>query len=148
MKGPSHVQTSNTVRASNLRRDKTLVVPSLLLLLLLATAKEPTHGTTHTLTPFHHCSADTLAALEHTGANLLAALGNGVDHCARRPAYVAAVLAFALALGAVDAFLGKGVTDGLEEAVLANLASDEVVHTVLELIDLLHAGDFALVESV
>lgn len=112
--------------------------PSYFSFALLATAPEqPAHG-----------PADALAALHQAGADLLPALGDGVDDGARGPGRVAPVLVLALALGAVDALLGEGVPDGLEEAVLADLAGDEAVDAVLEVVDLLVARDLGLAQGV
>jgi hypothetical protein len=55
-------------------------------------------------------------------------------------------LIFATAFGAVDAFLGDCVTEGLSEAAFADLARYEAVDAVLEVVDLFDAGDFRLVE--
>jgi hypothetical protein len=54
----------------------------------------------------------------------------------------------AATLSAVDTLLGESVSDALQSAALAELAGDEVVDTVLGLVDGLDASDFGLVESV
>lgn len=110
-----------------------------LFLLLLATAgpKQPTD-----------IPARSLPTIHQPAAHLLAALSKGIDHRARRPADVATVFVLALPLGAVDALLGYGVPDGLEQAALADLAGHEVVHAVLEIVDGLDARDFGLAESI
>lgn len=59
---------------------------------------------------------------------------------------VAAIVALALSLGSVDALLGRQVADGLQKTALADLATGEVVHAILEVVDLLDASDFGLVE--
>jgi hypothetical protein len=55
---------------------------------------------------------------------------------------------FAATLSAVDTLLGESVSDALQSATLAELAGDEVVDTVLGLVDGLDAGDFGLIEGV
>ena len=49
-------------------------------------------------------------------------------------------------LSAVDTLLGEGIADGLGDAAFAELAADEVVDAVLEVVDLVDAGDFGFVE--
>lgn len=107
------------------------------LALLAATPKQAAHG-----------PADALPALHQAGADLLPALGDGVDDGARRPGRIAPVLVLALALGAVDALFREGVADGLEEAVLADLAGDEAVDAILEVVDLLVARNLGLAQGV
>lgn len=58
------------------------------------------------------------------------------------------VLVLAAALGAVDALLGESVANALQSTTLAKLAANEVVDTILGLVDGLDAGNFGLVESV
>ena len=58
------------------------------------------------------------------------------------------VLVLAAALGAVDAFLGEGVANALQSTAFADLAADDVVDTILGLVDGLDAGDLGLVEGV
>lgn len=89
-----------------------------------------------------------LAAVDEAPSNLLAALSERVDNTPRGAGCIAPAVILALALGAVDALLGDCVADGLQQAVLAKLAGDEVVDAVLELVDLLDAGDLGLVEGV
>lgn len=59
---------------------------------------------------------------------------------------VATIVALALSLGSVDALLGRQVADGLQKTALADLATGEVVDAILEVVDLLDASDFGLVE--
>lgn len=105
--------------------------------LLLPTTKQSTN-----VTPSR------LAAVDEATADLLAPLGERIDNTPRGARRVAPAVVLALALGAVDALLGDCVADGLQQAVLAKLAGDEVVDAVLELVDLLDAGDLGLVEGV
>lgn len=105
--------------------------------LLLPTTKQPTD-----ITPSR------LSAVDEPTADLLAPLSERVDYTPRGARRVAPAVVLALALSAVDALLGDGVADGLQQAVLAKLAGDEVVDAVLERVDLLDAGDLGLVEGV
>lgn len=61
---------------------------------------------------------------------------------------VAYRIVFAATLSAVNALLGESVADTLQSAALAELAGDEVVDTVLSLVDGLNASDFGLVKGV
>jgi hypothetical protein len=58
------------------------------------------------------------------------------------------MLVLASPLHTIDAFLAGKIADGLQEAALANLAGYESVNVVLDLIDLVDAGDFGLVQRV
>jgi hypothetical protein len=49
-------------------------------------------------------------------------------------------------LSTVDTFLGDGITEWLCDSSLADLAADEAVDAVLEVVDLGYACDFGLVE--
>ena len=100
-------------------------------------------------------AAGALQAVLRGTSNLLSSLcrttDDGIAALGKRAGllrYVATLVVLALALGAVDALLGGHVADGLGEAALPELAGDEVVHAVLESIDLLDAGDLGLVEVV
>lgn len=104
---------------------------------LLPTTKQPPHHPT-----------STLASIHNTTTHRLPSLSDGVDNRARRPTHIVALLIFTLTLGAVDAFLGKGVADRCEHAILTNLAGDETVYAILEGVDLLDACYFGLVERV
>ena len=66
----------------------------------------------------------------------------------RNAAAVGAAVVFAAALCAVNALLAESVADGLQQATFADLAGGEVVDAVLEVVDLVDAGDFGLVEAV
>jgi len=57
-----------------------------------------------------------------------------------------ALVVLAAAFGTVDALFGDGITEGLCEPSLADLAADEVVYAVLEVVDLVDACDLGLVE--
>ena len=57
---------------------------------------------------------------------------------------VASVVVLALALCTVGSLLRDEIANGLEQATLANLAGDEVVDAVLQVIDLLDTGDLGL----
>jgi hypothetical protein len=57
-----------------------------------------------------------------------------------------ALVVLAAPLRTVNTFFGKGVADGLREASFADLAADEVVDAVLEVVDLGDACDFCFVE--
>ena len=59
---------------------------------------------------------------------------------------VAYVLVLAAALSAVDALLGEGVADALQGTAFAELAANEVVDAILEVVDLVDACDFCFVE--
>lgn len=117
----------------------------LLLLLGLAStaAKQATDEAASALDALSGLAGNGLAALSHTAARLVqrTRAGNSGGH-------VAALVILALALGAVDALLGDHIANGLEETALADLAGSEVVHAVLESVDLLDAGDLALVEGI
>ena len=62
------------------------------------------------------------------------------------PGNIAAIRIFSLSLGAVGTLLGGQITNGLQNASLAKLTGRQVVHAILESVDLLDAGDFGLVE--
>lgn len=114
-----------------------VVIPSLVLLL----AAQPQHAA-RALQSALHAASNLLPAGRDAADNSIPALsdrsGRGGD--------VAALVVAALALGAVDALLGRHIADGLGEAALADLTGDEVVDAVLEGVDLLYACDFGLVE--
>ncbi len=57
-------------------------------------------------------------------------------------------LVLAAALSTVDALLGEGIANALQSTAFAELATDEVVHVALGLVDRLDAGDLGLVEGV
>ena len=78
--------------------------------------------------------------------HVLAALCGARDGVGGPGRNVAAILVFTLSLSAVGTLLGGNIANGLEEASLADLASHEVVHAILEGVDLLDASDFGLVE--
>lgn len=99
-------------------------------LLFLATAKQSPNNTASSLT----------AIDDGTSCVIHGRRAGNVLRC------VATLVVLALSLGAVDALLGGHVSDGLEETALADLACGEVVHAVLESIDLLDARYFCLVE--
>lgn len=56
------------------------------------------------------------------------------------------LVVLAATLSTVDALFGDGITEGLCESSLADLAADEVVYAVLEVVDLVDACDLGLVE--
>jgi hypothetical protein len=57
-----------------------------------------------------------------------------------------AVLVFPTTLSAVDALLGDGVAERLCNTAFADLATDEAVYAILEVVDLVDASDFGFVE--
>lgn len=83
-----------------------------------------------------------MQAAGDAAASRLGSVSDGAE-VARR-----ARLVFAAALGAVDAFLGDSIADGLQHASLADLAADQVVDAVLRLVNGLDARDFGFVEGV
>lgn len=105
--------------------------------LLLPAAKQPADVAT-----------GRLATVDEAPADLHAPLGERVDDAPRGAGRIGPTVVLALALGAVDALLGDGVADGLQQAVLAELAGHEVVDAVLQLVDLLDARHLGLVEGV
>lgn len=109
-------------------------------LLLLASSKGTTEEPSSALDAVSGAAHDGLAAVGHGGGGVTGSLGPGDGR-----GHVAAVLVFALALGAVDALLGREVRHGLQEASLADLGGGDVVHAVLEGVDLLDARDLGLV---
>lgn len=113
----------------------------LLALLLLAAAEQAANGTASALGAVARHAGGALCTV--SDARDAAVHGAGAGDVRGR---VAAVLALALALGAVGALLGGEVADGLQEAALADLPADEVVDAVLEGVDLLDARDLGLVE--
>lgn len=104
---------------------------------LLPTSKQPSNR-----------SSSTLPSIQNTTSDRLPSLSNGVDDRARRATHVVPLVIFTLALGAVDAFFGKGVAHGCEHTILTDLAGNETVDAILEGIDLLDACYFGLVEGV
>lgn len=56
------------------------------------------------------------------------------------------LLIFTPPLGAVDSLFGERVAYGLSETAFTELAADEVVDAVLEVVNLVDAGDFCFVE--
>jgi hypothetical protein len=113
----------------------------LLSLLLLAAAKHAADVASSTLDALGGLAGDGLAAVGDARAGAVHGAGAGDS-----AGDVAAFVVLALALSAVDALLGGHVADGLEEAALTDLAGDEVVDAVLEVVDLIDAGDLGLVE--
>lgn len=73
--------------------------------------------------------------------------GDTVGHTARRT-IIGALVVLAAPLGAVHAFLGCIVAQWLREPALADLAADEVVNAVLEVVDLVDTGNLCFVELV
>jgi hypothetical protein len=59
---------------------------------------------------------------------------------------IASLIVAALALGAGEPLLGRHVADRLGQAALSDLSCDEVVHSVLESVDLAYACYFGFVE--
>lgn len=112
----------------------------------------PSHTWMHSLLPTpkqppNH-STGTLSSIQNPTTNRLSTLSDRVDNRTRRATHIVSVVVFALALGAVDAFLGEGVAHGCEQTILADLAGNETVDAVLKGIDLLDACYFGLVEGV
>jgi hypothetical protein len=98
------------------------------------------------LLPTPHTAKISTSALRttgHTAASTLHATHRTVTVATKRSA---TLIVLSTSLGPVDTFLGCHVADGLEEAALADLAADEIVDAVLELVDLIDAGNFGLVE--
>jgi hypothetical protein len=95
-------------------------------LLLLATAKQSANSVTNTL-------AYTL----ETFSGALSTTNNSIRRavqCTRTRCIfvdVAAIVTLALSLGSVDTLLGRQVADGLQKTALADLATGEVVDTIL-----------------
>jgi len=125
-----------------------LSIPSLLLTTLLLPTPHPAQVSSGTLNTSRNTLARTLDASRNTTRTALHAVRSALSVSAQRSRTLdrVAVLVLAAALGAVDAFLREGVADGLCEAAFADLARDEAVYAVLEVVDLVDAGDFGLVE--
>lgn len=108
-----------------------------------AAAKQATDEAASALDAVGGLAGNGLAALSDTAARLVqrtrARDGSG---------HVAALVVLALALGAVDTLLGNHIANGLEETALTDLAGGEVVHAILESVDLLDTGDLALIECI
>ena len=66
----------------------------------------------------------------------------------RGPGHIATGVTYAAALGAVDAFFRHSVSEGLCKTALTQLARNESVDSVLEIVDLFVACDLGLVEVV
>lgn len=61
---------------------------------------------------------------------------------------ISTVIVLSLSLGSIDGLLGSHVADGLQKASLPDLAGREVVHAVLEVVDLLDTRDLCLAKSI
>lgn len=112
----------------------------LLCLLLLASSKGTAEEPSSALDAASGAVRDGLATIGDGGGSVADGLGPGDGR-----GHVAAVIVLALALGAVDALLRGEVRHGLQESPLAELGCGEVVHSVLEGVDLLDARDLGLV---
>lgn len=106
------------------------------LLALLPTPK-PSNPTAGILRTASHAAAGALHAID-CALSVPAKWALALDR--------SSLLVLAASLGAVDALLRSQVADGLSEPALAYLAADEVVDAVLEVIDLIYAGDLRLLE--
>jgi hypothetical protein len=114
---------------------------------LLPTTKHTPKVSTRALRPLCNRAAHLLRPTSNALPRTLSILDNRIT-VARRRAAIVPLVVFPAALGSVDAFFRHHVTDGSEEAVVADLVADEVVDVVLELVDLWDAGDFGFVEGV
>lgn len=110
-------------------------------LFVLITTATKTKSTTNALgTAGHttrHTAADGLSAVNDTRRGVAHGLLSG---------NVASIITLPSPLGSSGALLGGEVADGLRETALAELSGREVVDAVLQLVDLVDASDFRLVE--
>jgi hypothetical protein len=120
--------------------DRGIISPastSLLLLLTLTTTKHASNVTPSAL----RASCNTARTALHSIRSTLAIATQwalSLDGLA--------LFILAAAFSTIDTLFGDGVTEGLCDSSFANLAADEAVHTVLEVVDLGYACDFGLVE--
>ena len=89
-----------------------------------------------------------LSTARQITAPFLRLVGNWIDGLSERTWCHLTFIILALTLRSVNAFFTDHITDGLGDSSLAQLATDCVVDTVLEVIDLLNLSNFGLVESI
>lgn len=109
----------------------------LLLLLSLAATKHASNVSTSTL----RAASNTACTSFHTICSTLSITTQWSLTLNR-----VSLVVLAATLSTVDALFGDGITEGLCESSLADLAADEVVYAVLEVVDLVDACDLGLVE--
>ena len=109
----------------------------LLLLLSLASTKHASNVSTSTL----RAASNTARTSLHTICSTLSIPTQWSLTLNR-----VSLVVLAAALSTIDTLFGDGITQGLCESSLADLAADEVVYAVLEVVDLVDACDLGLVE--
>jgi hypothetical protein len=93
-------------------------------------------------------SPSALRTLCNSAAPLLCILGYRIRHIAERARRRAAFGVLTVAFGAVDTLFACVIANWLRQSAFANLTRHEIVYAVLEVIDLLVAGDFGLAERI
>jgi hypothetical protein len=112
-----------------------------LLLLRLIASEHTANEVARALDAISSLVSNGLAAVCDSTDGTVGCLGAG--KVGRR---VAALVVLALALGAVETLLGGKVADWLKESALTNLPGGQVVHAILQSVDLVNASDLCLVE--
>lgn len=113
----------------------------------LLSTQESSQIATSAFCTFGNVTGTPFSTLSHARASLLCVLNGWIGYSAHRTT-IASFVVFALAFHAVDALFTGQVADGLEESTLANLSADEIVHAILEMINLINACNFCFAECV
>jgi hypothetical protein len=120
----------------------------LLLLFPFSTTKHTSNPATSVLRSTRHTLTRILRTSRNTARATLYSIRRTLPIPTQRTLCLDRITLVVLAapLSPVNTFFGKGVADGLREASFADLAADEVVDAVLEVVDLGYACDFCFVE--
>jgi len=109
-------------------------------LFLLPTAQEAAQISTSTLRTLSDGTSSRFRAPGHTLASSLRVVGDRVSNAGSRTT-IGALVILTTSLGAVDALFRHHIANRLEKPTLAELTTDEIVHAVLDFVDLVYSSD-------